>query len=198
EGLMILMDLAEAKLAKMRSEEKSIKDRPSVHQDELPYDVIDPYELHYEYVSERERTFQAELNEGIDTLKVFFKDSGYIMTSDDEAKFRRFLTDNPKVVAMDLWDLYGKTTAPPLVFTSLRQQESHPHGILTKVKTPAQFLKYLPQIIVLLHQVDEEDFDDVEIHPPFDNLNYAYLGKAPISSIVALDDGSVPVELVEE
>lgn len=198
EGLTHLMNSAEVKLAKMHSDHGSTKVRASVHQDELPYDVIDPYELAYEVVSERERTFQSELDEGIELLKYFFKDFGQVVTADDEAKFRRFLTDNPKVDAMTLFELYGKVVHPPLVFTSKKDQESHPTGLLTKVKTPTQFLKYLPQLLVLLNWDGDEESSWSWVEEPFKDLNYAYLGEAPNSSIVCLDDGSVPSVVIED
>lgn len=199
KGLTLLMHSAEAKLAKMRLEGSVIKPRASVHQDELPYDIIDPYELAYEVVSERERTFYSALEEGIELLKVFFHHEGFKVTMEEGAKFRQLLTDNPKITAMDLCELYLKVKYPPLIFTSRKDLvESHPVGILTKVKTPSQFLKYLPQIIVLLNWDGEEEWEWVSIDEPFNDLNYAYLGKAPNSSIVSLDDGSVPIELIQE
>lgn len=199
EGLTLLMHSAEAKLAKMRSEVSITKVRASVHQDELPYDIIDPYELAYEVVSERERTFGAELEEGIESLKEFFHHEGFKVTTEDEAKFRQLLTDNPNITAMDLCELYLKVKYPPLIFTSMKDQvKSHAPGILTKTKTPTQFLKYLPRILVLLNWDGEEEWDWVSIEEPFNDLNYQYLGEAPNSSIVFLDDGSVPSVVIED
>lgn len=198
EGIKTLMNLAEAKLAKMRSEGSVTKVRAGVHQDDLPYDIIDPYELAYEVVSERERTFGAELEEGIETLKEFFHHEGFKVTTEDEAKFRQLLTENPKITAMDLCELYLKVKYPPLIFTSMKDQvKSHAPGILTKVKTPSQFLKYLPQIIVLLNWDGEEEFESVSIEEPFNDLNYQYLGEAPNSDIVFFNDGSVPSVVIE-
>lgn len=195
---MMLMNLAEAKLAKMRSGKEGNKPRASVHQDELPYDVIDPYELAYEVVSERERTFFADLDGEIQFLKDNFKNSGHVVTPDDEAKFRRFLTDNPHVDAMNLWELYGAVIHPPLTFASMKDQEAHPPGLLTKVKTPGQFLRYMPQLATLLDWDTGKRSRSESIDRPSYEWNYAYLGEAPQSSIVFLDDGTTPIEYVDE
>ncbi|MGV3664234.1 MAG: helix-turn-helix domain-containing protein [Prosthecobacter sp.] len=199
KGLTLLIHSAEAKLAKMRLEASVIKPRSSVHQDELPYDVIDPYELAYEVVSERERTFYSELEDGIELLKEFFHHEGFKITPEDEVKFRKLLRDNPKITAMDLCELYLKVKYPPLIFTSRTDfTQAHRVGILTKVKTPSQFLKYLPQVIVLLNWDGEEEWEWVDIDEPFKGLDYGYLGKAPNSSITFLDDGSVPSKVIED
>jgi hypothetical protein len=197
KGLKVLSDLAEAKLSKIRSGEIRITEPASVHQDELPYDLIDPHEMAQAFESEGHGILQQDVDNEIALLKEWFRDKGHKVTAEDESKFRRFFTDNSKIDAMKLMDLYGQMTNP-LIILDGKNWGQHPERILKKARTPKQFLRYMPQIIVLLNWDGEEDPKRVTIEPPFDGLNYAYMGKAPNSSIVFLDDGPMPIEIVED
>jgi len=197
KGLKVLSDLAEAKLSKMRSGEIRITEPASVHQDALPYDLINPHEIAHAFESEGHGILQQDLDNEIALLKEWFRGESHKVTAEDESKFRRFFTDNSKIDAMKLMELYGQMTNPLIVLDSKNWGQHH-ERILRKARTPKQFLRYMPQIIHLLNWDGEEDHESVTIEPPFDRLNYAYLGKAPNSKIVSLDDGTAPIEIVED
>lgn len=197
KGLKLLSDWADDKLSKMRSGESRKTEPASVHQDELPYDLIDPHGMAYDFESEGHGILQQDLNNEIAILKEWFRDEGHKVTVEDEAKFRRFFTDNSKIDAWKLIELYGQMTNPLNILNG-KNWDNHETGILKKARTPKQFLRYMPQIIHLLNWDGEEEHKDVMIGPPFDGLNYAYLGKAPNSEIVFMDDGPMPIEIVED
>jgi hypothetical protein len=198
-GLKILSDLAEETLSKMQSDQSAKSIPATVQQDELPYDLIDPHEMPYDHESEGQIRFQSDLDDEITLLKNFFRIKEHKVTADDESKFRRFMTDNPKIESLNLIELYEQMSDPLVIAGNKKSQKRK--RILQKARTPKQFLKYMPQIIHLLHwDGDEEEggHDNVKIDPPFDALNYAYMGRAPNSSIVVLDDGTVPTEYVDD
>ncbi len=198
KGLKVLSDLAEDKLSKMRSDQRNRIAYVAVHKDALPYDLIDPHEMPYDHDLEGQIRFQVELEDEIDLLKNCFRLKGHKVTADDESKFRKFMTDNPKICSLDLIELYEQMTNP-LVLADKKWWQNRKR-ILKQSRTPKQFLKYMPQIIHLLNWDgdEEEGHNEVEIEPPFNDLNYAYLGYAPKSSIVLLDDGTVPTEYVAD
>lgn len=198
KGLKVLSDLAEHQLSKMRSDHRNKIAYVAVHQDELPYDLIDPHEMPYDHDSEGQIRFLSELDDEIALLKNFFRIEGHKVTAEDESKFRRFMNDNPKLESLNLIELYEQMRDPLVLGSEQHWQDRK--RILQRARTPKQFLKYMPQIIHLLHWDgdEEEGHNKVVIAPPFDNLNYAYLGYAPKSSIVLLDDGTVPTEYVAD
>jgi len=77
-----------------------------------------------------------------------------------------------------------------LMFNDNDQKPWSHSSLLTKVKTAKSFLRYLPQIIVLVNQGDKND-------PPWDDIDYSYLGKFPNSKLVQFDGGDVPKHYIE-
>ena len=99
---------------------------------------------------------------------------------------KQLFFDNPQVHAMDLIGLFERMAGSPFVLA--KTKKAIKKRFLTKIKTPKGLLRYLPQIVLQVHQEDDDIWDDeVAIANPFDSLNYAYLGKVPKSAIISLE-----------
>ena len=188
KGLLILESLACVKLSEIRSSnasnQTSIDLPPEVWDSLLPYDFVQP--VH--------RVFNEFTDANVCEVKEFWKIHGVKMDKEDSSKLRQFFHDNPGIDSCDLCGLYENIVYGPLLvnYSGPMWRSS----ILTRVKTAKAFLRYLPQIIVLVHQSDGEDPDDVQIPEPWNNLDYSYLGRAPDSKLVKLEGVDVPKRYV--
>lgn len=185
-GLALFRELSEAKLAKMRASKNCHSSDVMIHEDELPYDIIT-----YDCMTASER-----VKENVDFMVDAFASYDQKLTADDKKKFGRIFTDNPHLEGSDLYELYAEMRSGPLAWVSKTEMVKHAPGILTKVKTAKGFLRYLPQIIKLLEWDGCSEFEHIDVDDHLSDLNYAYLGRAPKSTVVNLDDGRVDIEIL--
>ena len=203
KGLQMIQSLADSRLSQMRMSQVSKSSSVDLHIDDwnqqLTYEYIEPDDwnalLSYDYVDASHRVRSQVADEKVESMKELWMMDGIKLGKDDSSKLRQLFFDNPGINEFDLIELYGRVIHPPLVWTTSKPTERA--SILTKVRTAKSFLRYLPQIIVLLHQSEGEDIEWVQIDEPWKHIDYSYLGRIPKSKLLDFDHEEVTKEYVD-